>query len=122
MDLITRADEIAWAGRALPDEKPPPVDTAVLREIRKANCCSWCFAPIDDQSVEFNGGRGHPECAQYVRAAVVGEDGDPTPPWVTSKRPADPLTPFCRRLGREAARLGIDKQKLGLAIGRARCA
>jgi hypothetical protein len=79
--------------------------------------CDWCFEGLSERAVEFNGGVGHPACAEHAYNIILG-------PWAIPWHPRrfqrqDPLIPFCERLGREAARLGIDIQKLATAVGRA---
>jgi hypothetical protein len=81
--------------------------------------CGWCRRPLGDVAERFNGGVGHPECVAYAHQTVVGPDG---PPWARPIRlyREDPVLAFVGRLGREAARLGIDRQRLATAIERAR--
>jgi hypothetical protein len=109
------------AGRQIPGELPRPVDIDMLRQIREDNLCAWCFEPLGDRRAEFNGGVGHLACAMFAHHSVLGDQDGPAAPWIpgVDSWREDPLLPFCRRLGREAGRLGIDPQKLAQAIGRA---
>jgi hypothetical protein len=116
--VVTRGAMIAWAGRQFPGALPPPISSPVPS--RGPPICAWCFEPLGEMRSEFNGGTGHPECARFAYDAVAGDDPMPWP--IPEPHRHDPLVPFCRRLGREAARMGIDTQKLAQAIGRARCA
>ena len=119
---IVRAAVYARAGRQIPGERPRPIDGAALEASRKAGICAWCFEPLGELRAEFNGGTGHLGCALHAHHAVLGDHDGPAPPWMPGVRRwrHDPLIPFCRRLGREAGRLGIDMQKLAQAIERAR--
>jgi hypothetical protein len=81
--------------------------------------CDWCREALGDVVELFNGGLGHPACVAYAHQTVVGPDG---PPWARPQRlyRQDPTIALFERLGFEAARVGIDRQKLALAISRAR--
>jgi hypothetical protein len=111
---IIRGAMLIWAGRQIKDELPPSIDTKALEAVRKAKLCAWCLDKLGAQRSEFNGGIGHPECARYAYECIAGDDPMPWP------MPHDPLIPFCEHLGREAAALGLDMQKLARAIERAR--
>ena len=110
----------ALASRVIPGEQPRPIDHAALEAVREAGICAWCFEPLGARRATFNGGVGHLACAMHAHHAVAGFDGAAAPwcPGVETYR-EDQTTPFCRRLGREAGRLGLDLQKLALAIERA---
>ena len=111
-----------WAGRQISGESPPPLDRAAIEATRKAKLCAWCFEPLGDQRAEFNGGVGHVQCARFAHDSVLGDAHGPAAPWLpcVRERHEDQLTPFVRRLGREAARLGIEPNRLAQAIERAR--
>jgi hypothetical protein len=81
--------------------------------------CDWCLEPLGEAATELNGGIGHPRCAEWVWRVVEGPDALPWRPHQQWPR-EDPLIPFLERLGREAARLGIDCQKLAVAVGGAK--
>jgi hypothetical protein len=83
-----------------------------------APLCAWCFRELGDVADSFNGGVGHPECVACAYQTVVGPDG---PPWARPIRlyREPPALRFLERLGCEAVKVGIDRQKLALAISRA---
>jgi hypothetical protein len=88
---------------------------------RKEQLCDWCFDPLYDVAVECNGGLGHPWCAENTHNHLCWPS-DPPLPWRPTMRRfyrPDPSVVFLKRLGYEAARLGIDPQKLATAAARA---
>jgi hypothetical protein len=113
---IVRAAVEVWASRQIEGEKPPPINTAALQAVRKAGICAWCFEPVGDQRSELNGGIGHPECTRHVWDCMVGDDAMP---WPIPEPSTYESVEFLQRLGREAAKLGIDRNKLTTAILRA---
>ena len=82
--------------------------------------CDWCFERLGDSCVEWNAGRGHPECALNAETLVFPE-GIP-PVYLTRRQwfPVDPLPPFLELLGQVAARRGLDRRELAAAIREAR--
>jgi hypothetical protein len=108
-------------GEGAPDRnrtEPVEASRSAARPQVHDGLCDWCLDPLGDQAVELNGGIGHPRCAEWVWHAIEGADALPWRPqrqWFRQ----DPLIPFLERLGREAARLGIDPHKLAAAVERA---
>jgi hypothetical protein len=83
--------------------------------------CDWCRWPLGNEGIAWNGGVGHAECVAWVEAIVLGDDAAPSLLHVHHHlRREDPVLDFVARLGREAARLGIDRRRLAAAIMRAR--
>ena len=79
--------------------------------------CDCCMRPFDGDKLWHNGGFAHARCAAEHERLILGDDGMPC----LSDHLAyvDGLQVFIGRLGKEAAALGIDRQKLALAVGRA---
>jgi hypothetical protein len=83
--------------------------------------CDWCFWPLNGDAAAFNQGIGHSACVNFMHEMITtgAEDADALP-WPEKLIREDPVRDFVRRLGREAARIGIDRQRLVTAIERSR--
>jgi hypothetical protein len=79
--------------------------------------CDCCFFPFDGDKVWSNGGYAHARCAAEHERLVAGEDSMPGRGEHLAH--VTVLAAFLGRLGKEAAALGIDRQRLAQAIGRA---
>jgi hypothetical protein len=82
--------------------------------------CDWCFWPLNGDAVAFNQGFGHSTCVGFMHELLTtgAEDAEGLP-WPEKLTLETPTTEYFRRLGREAARLGLDVKKLALAAERA---
>jgi hypothetical protein len=79
--------------------------------------CDCCFYPFDGNKVWHNGGFCHARCAAEHELLILGDDAMPC--LVDHLDYLDDLHTFITRLGKEAAHMGIDRQKLANAIERA---
>jgi hypothetical protein len=79
--------------------------------------CCYCFRPLHGNRVLFNGAYAHAGCAAARERLIAGEDA--MPGLGEHLAYVDGLEVFLGRLGKEAAALGIDRQRLAQAIGRA---
>jgi hypothetical protein len=112
---------VRGAGRQIPGEQTRPIDITVLRQIREANICGWCFEPLGASRAEFNGGIGHLACVMFAHHAVLGDEDGPAPPWLPgiARWRVDPDHLFLERLGKAATRHGINRKRLVRAISEA---
>lgn len=101
-----------WAGRRCEGELPPPIDQSP----GPPGLCAWCFEKLGDQRSDFNGGTGHPECTRFAYQCAAGDDAMP---WPIPEPSVYESVEFLQRLGREAAKLGLDPDKLVTAVLRA---
>jgi hypothetical protein len=108
---IVRAAVEVWATRHIEGERPPPIDDRPVPALNAKGLCAYCCGRLGSLPERRLGALACRECAD--RWAVL--DGAP-------ERQPDPLIPFLRRLGREAARLNLDTRKLAQAVRGARCA
>jgi hypothetical protein len=107
-DIIRGAMSV-WAGRQIEGDLPRPIDDRHVRDLNRRGLCAYCYrrlGAMPERRLEALACRA---CGDLWAALDGAPDHLP-----------DPLIPFCRRLGREAGRLGIDLQKLARAIEGAR--
>jgi hypothetical protein len=82
--------------------------------------CDWCFWPLNGDRAEFNLGVGHSACVVFVHELLTeGADDAEGLPWPKQLMREMPSLEFFRRLGIEAAKEGINADKLARAIERA---
>lgn len=87
---------------------PPPNDEGL---------CDCCFYPFAGDKLWFNGGFCHARCAAEHERLILGDDA--MPGLLDHLDYLEDRDSFLARLGAEAAKLGIDRQQLATAIGRA---
>jgi hypothetical protein len=79
--------------------------------------CDCCFWPLAGDKVWHNGGYAHARCAAEHERLILGADA--MPGLLEHLDELDAHRAFLERLGAETGKLGIDRQQLALAIGRA---
>ena len=79
--------------------------------------CDCCFWPMNGDKVWHNGGFCHARCAAEHERLILGDDA--MPGLLEHLDALDERRAFLARLGAEAAKLGIDRQKLATAAERA---
>jgi hypothetical protein len=76
--------------------------------------------PLNGDAVAWNQGIGHSACVNFMHDLITdGAEDAELLPWPEQLTREDPTVAFLERLGREAGRLGIDRQTLAAAIERA---
>jgi hypothetical protein len=108
---IIRGAMLVWASREIENEAPPEIDEGPVQALNAKGLCAYCYRKLGSLPERRLGALICRACAELW--AALDDAPEPIP---------DPLIPFIRRLGHEAARLGLDTGKLAVAIGRARCA
>lgn len=101
---------------ALPLHLARPWPDGVPREKapNEQGLCDCCFYRFDGDKVWHNGGFCHARCAAEHERLVLGDDA--CPGLLEHLDALVERTAFLTKLGREAARLGIDRQLLAAAV------
>jgi hypothetical protein len=79
--------------------------------------CDSCRWPLNSDRVSWNGAFMHARCAAEHERLVLGDDAGPG--LAEQLEAIDALDSFLARLGKEAAAIGLDRQRLATAIERA---
>jgi uncharacterized protein YbaR (Trm112 family) len=108
-DWVAGYDATALAACVIDGEVARPIDDHPTRELNRCGLCPYCYRRLGAMPEQRLGALVCRACA--ARWALLDGAPDALP---------DPLLRFCRALGREAHRIGIDMQKLVVAIRRAR--
>jgi hypothetical protein len=104
----TMAERSLHLARPWPDGVPAGHETGL---------CASCLYPFDGDRLWWNGGFMHTRCAAARERLILGDDAGPG--LLEHLDYLDDLDSFLTNLGREAGKLGIDLQRLALAVERA---
>jgi hypothetical protein len=104
----------------LPLELARPWPEGVPKDGKSPNeqgLCASCFYPFDGDRRRYDNAYFHHRCAAFHERLVLGDDAGPG--LLEHLDAMEARRSFLTRLGAEAGKLGIDRQKLATAVERA---
>jgi hypothetical protein len=116
--MITAADLPDMLDHAL--GPVAPIESEPYKPPHADGLCDWCFWPMNGDVAEFNQGKGHSTCVVYIHELLTDDSDDAEAlPWPYRLTSTTPTGDFFRRLAIEAAKEGINSDRLARAIERA---